>query len=195
MTPERLAEIRKKVSVGVYYSDTLVRELLDHIAQLEAQRGVAVVEFADHRFSVNCDTAQKGGNQAIYVNNDTTGVGYQIAGTDIDGHFKRKTWDLTPYMRPFIETIGIRPIPADRVLADGMMGVDRFGTGFVEACGILAAKPFDRPTTAACLIREGGMVSSLLATTSDGPGISILREEMRSELDALRGAKGGEVAG
>ena len=125
MTPERLAEIRKKVSVGVYYSDTLVRELLDHIAQLEAQRGVAVVEFADHRFSVNCDTAQKGGNQAIYVNNDTTGVGYQIAGTDIDGHFKRKTWDLTPYMRPFIETIGIRPIPADRVLADGMVGVDR----------------------------------------------------------------------
>ena len=110
---ERLAEIRKKVSVGVYYSDTLVRELLDHIAQLEAQRGVAVVVFADHRFSVNCDTAQKGDNQAIYVNNDTTGVGYQIAGTDIDGHFKRKTWDLTPYMRPFIETIGIRPIPAE----------------------------------------------------------------------------------
>lgn len=45
MTPERLAEIRKKVSVGVYYSDTLVRELLDHIAQLDER--IAGLKFAN----------------------------------------------------------------------------------------------------------------------------------------------------
>lgn len=76
----------------------------------------------------------------------------------------------------------LRTIPADRELGGG----DRFDIGFVEACGLLAARPFDRPTLAAGLIREGGMVAALERTSSDGAGIDILREEMRSDLDALR---------
>ena len=80
-----------------------------------------------------------------------------------------------------------RAIPADRAPGDG----NQFGVGFVEACGMLAAKPFDRPTLAAGLIREGGMVSALAETSSDGPGISVLRVEMRTDLRALRANQGG----
>jgi predicted nuclease with TOPRIM domain len=39
MTPERLAEIRQACDVMPWGSLPMVRELLDHIAQLEAQRG------------------------------------------------------------------------------------------------------------------------------------------------------------
>ena len=45
MTPERLAEIRERIenaerqSLTIGYRPSLVRELLDHIANLEAQRG------------------------------------------------------------------------------------------------------------------------------------------------------------
>ena len=88
-----------------------------------------------------------------------------------------------------------RAIPADRELGGG----DRFDIGFVEACGLLAARPFDRPTLAAGLIREGGMVAALERTSSDGAGIEILREEMRSDLDALRAQptteRGGDTDG
>lgn len=43
MTPGRLAEIRQACNIMPWGSLPMVRELLDHIARLEAQRGTAVV--------------------------------------------------------------------------------------------------------------------------------------------------------
>ena len=106
MTPERLAEIRKKVSVGVYYSDTLVRELLDHIAQLEAQRGVAVVVPALHD------------GRVILWWNEMADKNHHCHWTSLDD--AEKIAATREYIIKHMTTI-----PADRVLADGMVGVDR----------------------------------------------------------------------
>ena len=36
-----------------------------------------------------------------------------------DGHFSRRTFDITPYLGHCLRTIGIRAIPTDRVLGEG----------------------------------------------------------------------------
>lgn len=103
MTPERLAEIRKKVSVGVYYSDTLVRELLDHIAQLEAQRGGAVV-----------------------VPETVPEAALDFIADDVRFVWGPWSEEHDTAVRLYHEWLTKNcVIPADRVLADGMVGVDR----------------------------------------------------------------------
>ena len=101
MTPERLAEIRKKVSVGVYYSDTLVRELLDHIAQLEAQRGGAVVVPPE------------------LVESDLDALAESV-----DAHWDDEESDEIAKSAYALAVSRIQPIPAAQVLADGMVGVE-----------------------------------------------------------------------
>ena len=92
--------------------------------------------------------------------------------------------DMDVYEHPALRARKV--IAASRLRTVQPGDEDRFDLGFVEACAILAAKPFDQPTMARNIIREGGVESALLATQSDYVGIDILRNEMRDDLDALR---------
>ena len=60
----------------------------------------------------------------ITINSKNRGVGYQLCGTMGDGHFSRRTFDITPYLGHCLNLIGIRAIPTDRVLGEGMVAVD-----------------------------------------------------------------------
>lgn len=172
MMAERLAELRRDLDAEAYtsYLPKTVRELLDHIAQLEArpdwtnlsmakapsdptlaaayhdgyndcatrakafyearisqleaQRGGAVV-VPDDKFTLDLDESLDHKLARITINSEARGVGYDLCGRVGDGRFSRRTYDITPYIKHCLDTIGIQPIPADRVLADGMVGVDR----------------------------------------------------------------------
>ena len=63
----------------------------------------------------------------------------------MDGHFRRQTYDITTYLPHCLTTIGIRAIPADRVLGEGEDRVrwihvdeaipqDRQNIGFIVSC-------------------------------------------------------------
>jgi len=143
MTPERLAEIRELCKGAPWGSLPLVAELLDHIAQLEAQRGELARELdltkreawtAKERHKdekgradglrerldeMNADefvNAQRGGAVVVPTkmdDDDWEAIGFQQS---TEGQLQR-VWDRA--------VSRIQPIPADRVLADGMVGVDR----------------------------------------------------------------------
>ena len=114
MTPERLAEIRKRWSNGPNpmddppeneISDWLdMRELLDHIAQLEAQRGgvVVVPEF-------DWDKAHEKAKTLFESYDDLSPVIYANGGAE---------WYKLALSH-------IHSVSANQVLADGMVGVDR----------------------------------------------------------------------
>ena len=59
----------------------------------------------------------------ITINSKNRGVGYQLCGTMGDGHFSRRTFDITPYLGHCLNLIGIRAIPAGRALGEGMVAV------------------------------------------------------------------------
>ena len=88
--------------------------------QTEAQ----AVVVPDDTFTLDLDEFGKG-LACITINNKNRGVGYELCGTMGDGHFSRRTFDITPYLAHCLNTIGVRAIPADRVLGDGMVGMDR----------------------------------------------------------------------
>lgn len=94
------------------------------ISQLEAQRGGAVV-VPDDKFTLDLDESLDHKLARITINSEARGVGYDLCGRVGDGRFSRRTYDITPYIKHCLDTIGIQPIPADRVLAEGMVGVDR----------------------------------------------------------------------
>ena len=96
MMAERLEELRRDLDSEAYtsYLPKTVRELLDHIAQLEAQRGGVVVVPAWNRSDF--DKVPPEWSEMQYF-----GAGYELA------------------------VSRIHPVPADQVLADGMVGVDR----------------------------------------------------------------------
>ena len=103
MMAERLAEIRRDLDSEAYtsYLPKTVRELLDHIAQLEAQRGGAVVA-----------PWNRGDFDKIppeWSEMQCFGAGYELA------------------------VSRIHPVPANQVLADGMVGVDRERLAALEA--------------------------------------------------------------
>ena len=103
MMAERLAEIRDMAQYAPWGSLPMVRELLDHITQLEAQRGGAVVVPAwdVNAFalaSVKSGTYAEGDLRDALKNAE---LGYNFA------------------------VSRIQSIPADRVLTDGMVGADR----------------------------------------------------------------------
>ena len=50
----------------------------------------------------------------ITINSKNRGVGYQLCGTMGDGHFSRRTFDITPYLWHCLNLIGIRVIPANQ---------------------------------------------------------------------------------
>ena len=56
----------------------------------------------------------------ITINSKNRGVGYQLCGTMGDGHFSRRTFDITPYLGHCLNLIGIRAVPDGRVLGEGM---------------------------------------------------------------------------
>lgn len=50
----------------------------------------------------------------ITINSKNRGVGYQLCGTMGDGHFTRRTYDVTPYLGHCLNLIGIRAIHANQ---------------------------------------------------------------------------------
>ena len=103
MMAERLAEIRRDLDSEAYtsYLPKTVRELLDYIAQLEAQRGGAVV-----------------------VAEPTPDEWREIAAKAVSADLVDFLSGAAAYGRWLRGKIP-QAIPADRVLADGMVGVDR----------------------------------------------------------------------
>ena len=88
----------------------------------EGARGV-VVPLGD-TFTLDLDEFGKS-LARITINSKNRGVGYRLCGTMGDGHFSRRTFDITPYLGHCLNLIGIRAIPADRLLGEGMVAVDR----------------------------------------------------------------------
>ena len=86
------------------------------ITRADLKRGGVVVP--DDEFTLDLDT-QKGSDPCITISSKKNGVGYELVRGSIDGHFSRRTYNITPYMRHCLDTIGIHPIPADRVLGEG----------------------------------------------------------------------------
>ncbi len=157
MTPERLAEIRKRWSNGPNpmddppeneISDWLdMRELLDHIAQLEAQRGELARELdltkreawtAKERHKDERDRAD-GLRERLDELSAEEFARAQRGGAVVVPEPTVKQWikevldaaynDPEPHatMRAAAKWFreNAKAIPADRVLADGMVGMDR----------------------------------------------------------------------
>lgn len=98
-------------------SDKLRADLAARDAEIaDLKRGVVVVP--DDTFMLLLDT-QEGKTPCISINSKKIGVGYDLVSGSIDGHFSRRSYNITPYMRHCLDTIGIRTIPADRVLGEG----------------------------------------------------------------------------
>lgn len=117
MTKERRADLEALADKDPHMC--LLRELLNEIAELEA-RAVVV---PDDTFTLDLD--EFGEKLAcITISSKNRGVGYELCGTMGDGHFSRRTFDITPYLAHCLNTIGVRAIPADRVLGEGMIQVD-----------------------------------------------------------------------
>lgn len=97
--------------------DRLADAILGLRAQIaDLKRGGVVV--SDDTFMLHLDT-QEGKTPCISINSKKRGCGYDLVSGSIDGHFSRRSYNITPYMRHCLDTIGIRTIPADRVLGEG----------------------------------------------------------------------------
>lgn len=151
MMAERLAEIRQACDVMPWGSLPMVRELLDHIAQLEAQRGGSMdltedalslacgcelppVEGVDAiKFGLRsslrsgyrngwrdaCAKMQRGG--AVVVPPMTNGDCHAI----LSKHCGGNDMELRRLHEAYRLAVSrIQPIPAAKVLADGMVGVE-----------------------------------------------------------------------
>lgn len=86
----------------------------------------------------------------ITINSKSRGVGYQLCGTMGDGHFSRRTFDITPYLGHCLNLIGIRAIPADRVLGEGVVALRRFA----ERCAQRDHQPDEHIGRAKCVACE-----------------------------------------
>ena len=129
MTPEKIAAMREAIENHPHFSlgGDALSVILDHIsaqdkriAELEAGRVVV----PDDTFTLDLDEFGKS-LVCITINSKNRGVGYELCGTMGDGHFSRRTFDITPYLAHCLNTIGVRAIPADRGLREGQVAVDR----------------------------------------------------------------------
>ena len=130
MMAERLARLKESLDDPnlAYFEPCVVRELLDHIAQLEAQRGANVLATCANcaqrghcvhaKLGEACEDhiVQRGGAVVVPTkmdDDDWEAIGFQQS---TEGQLQR-VWDRA--------VSRIQPIPADRVPVDGMVGVDR----------------------------------------------------------------------
>lgn len=112
------------------YRDALMecRAHIDTLEQTAAERVIAdgrapAVVVPDDTFTLDLD--EFGEKLAcITINSKNRGIGYKLCGTMGDGHFSRRTFNITPYLAHCLNTIGVRAISADRVLGEGMVQVD-----------------------------------------------------------------------
>ena len=173
MAPERIAEFRDAIANHPHFGigGDALSKILDALeaAQQEIadlKRGGVVVP--DDTFMLHLDT-QEEKTPRISINSKKIGVGYDLVSGSIDGHFSRRAYDITPYMRHCLDTIGIHPIPANRVLGEGKVAVDR------EVLELL--------------LRECEDVLDRYAS-----GCQIQAGELRRALDALRAQATQELA-
>ena len=144
MMAERLARLKESLDDPnlAYFEPCVVRELLDHIAQLEAQRGANVLATCANcaqrghcvhaKLGEACEDhiVQRGG--AVVVPELTAGdIEARLDSTfgalkgepeneqAVEWTFKDSRWAYN------LAVSRIQLIPADRVLGDGMVGVDR----------------------------------------------------------------------
>ena len=123
----------------------------------------------------------------ITINSKNRGVGYQLCGTMGDGHFSRRTFDITPYLGHCLNLIGIRAIPAGRVLGEGMVAVDRVYLSDLEETVIDATESLDR----------GFVVCQNCGEQEDTKTLDVMSMglmPMKTRIDALRANQGGADA-
>ena len=90
---------------------TLAREVV------RLREAPAVVVPPGDTFTLDLDEFGKS-LACITINSKNRGVGYQLCGTMGDGHFTRRTFDITPYLGHCLNLIGIRAIRANQGGAD-----------------------------------------------------------------------------
>ena len=114
------------------------------MAMHDSLKQASAVVVPDDTFTLDLDEFGKK-LACITISSKNRGVGYELCGTLGDGHFSRRTFDITPYLAHCLNTIGVRAIPADRVPGEGMVGVkwipvdealpeDGQTVGFVTEC-------------------------------------------------------------
>ena len=108
----RLDEIIANALAGIPETDAAI--LAREVVRLREAQAVVV---PDDTFTLDLDEFGKG-LACITINSKNRGVGYELCGTMGDGHFSRRTFDITPYLAHCLNTIGVRAIPADRVLGE-----------------------------------------------------------------------------
>ena len=116
---------------------------------VQEQTEAPVVVVPDATFTLDLDEFGKG-LVCITINSKNRGVGYELCGTMGDGHFSRRTFDITPYLAHCLNTIGVRAIPADRVLGEGMAALRRFA----ERCAQRDHQPDEHIGSAKCVACE-----------------------------------------
>ena len=120
----------------------------------------------------------------ITINSKNRGVGYQLCGTMGDGHFSRRTFDITPYLGHCLNLIGIRAVPDGRVLGEGMVAVDRVYLSDLEETVIDATESLDR----------GFVVCQNCGDQEDTKTLDVMSMDlmpMKTRIDALRANQGG----
>ena len=155
LTSDKIEAIRKEVNDELatlrggdgrsHRFARMASDLLGHIQYLEA-RAVVV---PDDTFTLDLDEFGKG-LVCITINSKNRGVGYELCGTMGDGHFSRRTFDITPYLAHCLNTIGVRTIPADCVPGDGMAALRRFA----ERCAQRDHQPDEHIGSAKCVACE-----------------------------------------
>ena len=103
-------------------SDALAGSPETHVAILAREvvrlrEAPAVVVPPGDTFTLDLDEFGKS-LACITINSKNRGVGYQLCGTMGDGHFSRRTFDITPYLGHCLNLIGIRAIRANQGGAD-----------------------------------------------------------------------------
>ena len=140
----RLDEIIANALAGIPETDVSI--LAREAVRLREARAVVV---PDDTFTLDLDEFGKG-LVCITINSKNRGVGYELCGTMGDGHFSRRTFDITPYLAHCLNTIGVRAIPADRVLGDGTAALRRFA----ERCAQRDHQPDEHIGSAKCVACE-----------------------------------------
>lgn len=120
----------------------LAREVVELRAEVARLKQAPAVVMPDDTFTLDLDEFEKS-LVRITINSKNRGVGYELCGTMGDGHFSRRTFDITPYLGHCLRTIGICAVPADRVLGDVVLVVDRGEWDVLRECAdaVLNAAP------------------------------------------------------
>ena len=85
--------------------DALTYILAQRVRELEARP----VVIPNDTFTLDVDESGNG-LVRITINSKNRSVGYALCGTLADGHFSRRTFDVTPYLAHCLDAIGIRTL-------------------------------------------------------------------------------------